>query len=135
VFFTIGGTARAPGSLFANGDYDLTGMVVPAPSLTRARGGVPFVEIPAGQTSTLVMLRALADTAAEGLETATFSIVPSTAYETTAPSSVTLTISDKDSSKPPVLFGVARPLSDKRRLIDGLFSDASIDSTSEGRAL
>jgi uncharacterized delta-60 repeat protein len=135
VFFTIGGTARAPGSLFANGDYDLTGMVVPAPSLTRARGGVPFVEIPAGQTSTLVMLRALADTAAEGLETATFSIVPSTAYETTAPSSVTLTISDKDSSKPPVLFGVAGPLSDKRRLIDGLFSDASIDSTSQGRAL
>ncbi|MGH7179552.1 MAG: DUF7594 domain-containing protein, partial [Tepidisphaeraceae bacterium] len=82
VFFSIGGTATQPG-FFVNrqgvvtltGDYTLAGM-----SNSPFAGGT-FVDIPANETFVTVTLTPRNDSTVEGLETATFSILPDATYE------------------------------------------------------
>ena len=116
VFFSIGGTATAPGTFpFSQVDYTLEGMSfdslptgtfgtlaaravigagVTASPLTPF--GLPYVEIPANQTTALVTLRPIDDNRFEPNETATFSILPNPAYEAPTFSRTTLTIFDND---------------------------------------
>ena len=115
VYLSIGGTATAPGSFpFSQTDYTLDGITFPSPGsgtvgiLASAAvpgftaspltpfGGVPYVDIPANQTTALVTLRPIDDARLEPNETATFSILPDPAYQAPTFSSTTLTIFDND---------------------------------------
>ena len=92
VFFSVGGTARRPGTLPASEiDYTVQGMTIP-----NALIGTPFVDIPANQSSALVSLTAIDDARLEPNETATFTVLPNAKYEVGASSSVTLNIEDND---------------------------------------
>jgi hypothetical protein len=92
VFFSIGGTARRPGSTPSGGiDYTLAGMTVP-----NALIGTPYVDIPAGRMTATVTLTARDDAAVENLETATFTIAPNAAYELGTPATTTVSIKDND---------------------------------------
>lgn len=90
VFFSIGGTAKF--NNFFGSDYQLSGMTVP----TSGKDLRPFVDIPANQTFTTVTIAPINDIAVEGLETATFSIVPVSSYEIGTPGSATINIADND---------------------------------------
>jgi uncharacterized delta-60 repeat protein len=115
VYFSIGGTATAPGTFpFSQVDYTLDGMSFDSPTTgtvgTLARAaivggfttspltpfGLPYVDIPANQTTARVTLRPIDDARLEPNETATFSILPNAAYEAPTFSSTTLTIFDND---------------------------------------
>ena len=128
VFFTLGGSARAPGSLpAAQIDYDVTGMTVTGPVISRAVGGNGlsngyFVDIPANQTFTTVTLTPRDDSLAEGTETATFTIVPNPSYQLGNAASTTLDITDNDGVQSHSR-AIARSQSER----DGLFSDDLIN--------
>jgi uncharacterized delta-60 repeat protein len=92
VYFSIGGTARRPGlSALGSPDYTVAGMTIP-----NALIGTPYVDIPAGQTYTVVTLTPIDDAAKEGTETATFTIAPNAAYSVGTPGSATISIADND---------------------------------------
>jgi uncharacterized delta-60 repeat protein len=123
VFLSIGGNAHRPntfGTLNNPVDYTLKGMSVPFGL------GLPFVDIPANKTSATVTLRPINDTIHEGTETASFTVLPNSAYDIGTPGSVTLTIADKDQ----VIFiarPTAKPVPTVTRLARSLFSDERID--------
>jgi uncharacterized delta-60 repeat protein len=113
VFFSIGGSARG------GEDYTLSGM--------NGIGASGFVDIPAGQTFTTVTLAPRDDSAAEGTETATFSIVPNPSYQLGNTAAATLDIADNDAA--PARFpAVARSIAPSFFAIESkqLFSDELI---------
>jgi uncharacterized delta-60 repeat protein len=92
VFFSVGGTARRPGTLPGSEiDYTVQGMTIP-----NALIGTPFVDIPANQSSAVVRLTAIDDARLEPDEAATFTVLPNAGYQVGASSSVTLNIEDND---------------------------------------
>jgi uncharacterized delta-60 repeat protein len=104
VYINIGGTATQPSltsQRFHRNDYFIDGMTIP---LTSALFGQapshPYVDIPAFKTSATVTITPVDDTAAEGDETATFTIAddPSYTHRTvpTSASSMTVVIRDND---------------------------------------
>ena len=101
VFFSVGGTAQRPVTSPASTiDYLLSGMTVPDPTKPQLANsstfGKPFVDIPAGRTSTIVSLTPIDDSRAEPAETATFTIEPNAAYRVSNPSNATLSIYEND---------------------------------------
>jgi hypothetical protein len=101
VFFAVGGTAQRPVTTPpATVDYLLNGMTVPDPSKPQLANqrtfGKPYVDIPAGRTSTIVSLTPIDDARFEAAETATFTIDPQPAYRVSNPSSATLSIYEND---------------------------------------
>jgi uncharacterized delta-60 repeat protein len=92
VFFSIGGTATAPSLIsarFKTVDYALDGL-----SVNPLTGTGGYVDIPAGQTFTVVTLTPIDDARLEGNETATFNITSNASYDIGNPSSVNITIQD-----------------------------------------
>ena len=130
VFFNISGTARRPGSMPINAfDYTMSGMEVLDPLV-----GVPYVDIPAGQTTATVTLTPRDDAAVENLETATFSIAPNAAYERGDPSSTTVGISDNDgAAATPAGAPQASRLSFSRAAQLRPFSESPIDELTAPR--
>jgi uncharacterized delta-60 repeat protein len=100
VYFDVGGTATAPYFRARNADYSVEGMVFPIAVL----GGsdVPYADIPADQTFTVVTMTPKDDALAEGNETAMFTIRADPAYEVGNPRTVSLTIVDNDAPPPTV---------------------------------
>jgi hypothetical protein len=101
VFLSVGGTARSPAFSVTSRDYDLFGATVPGTTSTSVptlgtRGQTPYVDIYPGRTSTTVILATREDAIVEATETATFKIVPSSAYVVDSVSSGTIRISDND---------------------------------------
>jgi uncharacterized delta-60 repeat protein len=128
VFFTIGGNAHRPNTLFSLNDpidYRLTGMSVPF-------AGTPFVDIPANQTSVTVTLRPNNDTVQEGTEHAVFSVLSNPGYDIGTPGAVTISIADKDhvifSGKLPGGPGITRAssMASLATQMRDLFSDKQI---------
>jgi hypothetical protein len=95
VFFSIAGTATAPGSINPKQiDYTLGGMVVPKALTT----GAPHVDIPANETLATVTLTPNNDARLENHETAVFTVAANAGYDIGAPSSVSLNLLDDDSA-------------------------------------
>lgn len=91
VYLNVGGTANAP--FFLSGfDYNANGF-----SVSPFENGA-YVDIPANQTVVSLSITPVDDTAAEGAETAVFSIAPNPAYEIGAPASLTLELNDNDAA-------------------------------------
>lgn len=98
VFINVTGSASGPiGKLIR--DYSIPGLVFPV-------SGSPFVDIPAGETFVVLPLTAKDDTAIEGRETVSFSIIPNATYEIGTPSKGEIDIKDNDSGTQVDLNGV-----------------------------
>jgi uncharacterized delta-60 repeat protein len=103
VYFDVGGTATAPYFRARNADYSADGLVFPIPVF--GNSDIPYADIPANQTFTVVTLTPVDDALAEGNETASFRIRPDAAYEVGDPGGATFTIVDND-APPPVVAQV-----------------------------
>ncbi|HZN67060.1 MAG TPA: hypothetical protein VFB66_17345 [Tepidisphaeraceae bacterium] len=114
VYLNVSGTALRPGNFRRRPpDFNAAGMTFGFESSTEPT----FVDIPAGQNVVLVTVTPTDDTAAEGDETAVFSIAPFAFYDIGTPASTTIVIADNE--PPPVPQVAAR-----RVFYDGSAFDA-----------
>ena len=65
--------------------------------------GQAFIDIPAGKTFATVFITPVDDNVVEGVETATFTMVPNAAYTLGSPSSAAVNIADHDTSGGPII--------------------------------
>ncbi len=100
VYFNISGSATAPTLIAIKkhpADYTLSGMTFPS-FFILGQPNLPFVDIPAGQTLTIVTLTPISDSMTEGTETAKFSIASNPLYDIAFPASGTVNILDHNSA-------------------------------------
>lgn len=121
IFLEVSGTATRPRN-FRNRppDYDTVGMTFGMEFSTEPT----YADIPANETFTVMTINPREDTAAEGDETAVFSIAPYEFYDIDTARRVTLVIADNEA--PPPAQVVGRHIFYDRSAYDAISDDAAI---------